>query len=131
MIYWLIISIVGITILVFLAIFLGSDKFLWSNGATIGFGCSIGGILLFIIILGLVIFTRVDYNRFETRIEIQRTQYQELISEDFENPNNILLIEDIIDINKELSGKQASRISYNNWSLYPERVLDIKPIGLE
>lgn len=86
-------------------------------------------VLVTIIVILATIVVRVNYNKFETQIELQREQYQELIER--ENNSSVILVEDIIVLNRELSEKKASRMYYNNWSLYPERVLDIKPIGLE
>ena len=81
------------------------------------------------VILFAIICVRVNYNVFETQVELQRAQYQELIER--ENDSSVILVEDVIALNRELSEKKASRMYYNNWSLYPERVLNIEPIGLE
>lgn len=81
------------------------------------------------IMLIVILCIRIDYNKFEAQIEIQRAQYEQLIEKG--NSSEVILIEDILSINQDLSEMKASRLTYNNWSLYPERVLDIQPIGLE
>jgi len=88
------------------------------------------------IILVCCIVTFLGFNKFEYEIELRRAQYETLMSEDYnplfnDNVYNVYIVEDIISLNKELTGMKASRMYYNNWSLYPERVLDIQPIGLE
>ncbi len=129
--YWIIICVIAIVVFAFLAKFFSSDRFKWNNGVYIASIGAICGVVVFILVLVAMICTKVNYHRFEIQIEIQRAQYQELINKDFTNPDNIILIEDIVNINEELSHMQASKICYKNWSLYPERVLDIQPIGLE
>lgn len=136
MIYWLIIF-AALIIIGILGIYIEKKKNeKTSYGISLDMWPTVLSIISFFvaaIILACCIVTFFGFNKFEYEIELRRAQYETLISDDY-NPlfnDNVYIVEDIVSLNKELTGMKASRMYYNNWSLYPERVLDIRPIGLE
>ena len=133
MLYWLIIGIVFL----YFAIFFARKQHRKDKKEPLNF--TIWPIILAVVgffIAGTIIIcclcAFLGFNRFEYEIELRREQYSVLTSENYNIPSsNVYIIEDVMTINEELTALQASRAYYNNWSLYPERVLDIQPIGLE
>ena len=78
------------------------------------------------------IVTTIDYFAFigfENKIELQRTQY-EMLENELSN-DKITYVLDIIEVNNELADYQAQKQMFKKFSAIPERVFDIKPIGLK
>lgn len=87
--------------------------------------CVIGAMLIL-----CPISIRLDYLQFEKKIEIQRNQFGIMASKEIIN-DNYTYIFDMLEINKELAFWQAAKAQWGIFSNAPNRVMDIKPIGLE
>lgn len=91
----------------------------------------IGMTAIFLSII-LSIITTVDYYafiEFENKIELQRTQYETLENE--LSNDKITYVLDIIEVNNELVDYQVQKQMFKEFSAIPERVFDIKPIGIK
>lgn len=126
MIFWIVIC----------CVFIGLAVMLFGIAPNMGydaeFGCQIGGVLcgaLAVVILLISLITRCEYNQFEKKFEIQRKQY-EIMAEN-EMIDNYTYIFDSLESNRELANYQAARKQWGSFSNVPERVLDIKPIGIK
>ena len=90
---------------------------------------AICGISAFLIVVG-VSSERLEYNKFERSLEIQRNVIEQIYDE-----RNILdynfYIADIVDANAQLADYQASKEYYGIFTIVPDRVMDIKPIGVK
>lgn len=71
---------------------------------------------------------RVSYIEFEQKFMIQKETYSQINFNT--NENSINLIVDIIDANDTLTSYQAIKKLYGDFSVIPERVLDLTPIGI-
>lgn len=67
------------------------------------------------------------YRSIPAQYELQREYYSIVAATD----NDIIYHTDIAELNKQLAQIQAERLTWGNWSMYPEEVLDIKPIGIK
>ena len=90
---------------------------------------TICGVSAFLIFVG-VSAERLEYNKFERSLEIQRNVIEQIYDE-----RNILdyifYIADIVDANAQLADYQASKEYYGTFTIVPDRVMDIKPIGVK
>ena len=90
---------------------------------------TICGVSAFLILVG-VFSERLEYNKFERSLEIQRNVIEQIYDE-----RNILdynfYIADIVDANAQLADYQASKEYYGIFTIVPDRVMDIKPIGVK
>lgn len=84
-----------------------------------------------LVILLVAISYSIEYKNFEASFEIQRQTIAALTENNDINSDNLLYMADIVEANKRLAEMQASKRNWKNWSMYPDRVLDIKPIGLD
>lgn len=75
-----------------------------------------------------IITVRVGYIEFEQKFMIQKETYSQINFNT--NENSINLIADIIDANETLTSYQALKKLYGDFSVIPERVLDLTPIGI-
>lgn len=71
---------------------------------------------------------RIGYIEFEQKFMIQKETYSQINLTT--NENNIYLIADIIETNETLASYQALKKLYGNFSVIPERALDLTPIGI-
>ena len=83
-----------------------------------------------VIALITVADTSISYNQFEISFELQQEVYHNIQENDNWYPD-IYNVADVISANKELCDYQARRKMYGFFSIIPERVLDIKPIGVD
>lgn len=84
--------------------------------------------------LGILLVTisySMEYKNFEASFEIQRQTIAALTEKNNINSDNLLYMADMVEANKQLAEMQASKRNWKNWSMYPDSVLDIKPIGLD
>mgnify|MGYP001776074355 FL=1 len=84
-----------------------------------------------LVILLVAIVYNMEYKNFEASFEIQRQTIAALTENNDINSDNLLYMADMVEANKQLAEMQASKRNWKNWSMYPDRVLDIKPIGLD
>lgn len=84
-----------------------------------------------LVILLVALAYSMEYKNFEASFEIQRQTIAALAENNDINSDNLLYMADIVEANKQLAEMQASKRNWKNWSMYPDRVLDIKPIGLD
>lgn len=82
-------------------------------------------------ILLVAISYSMEYKNFEASFEIQRQTIAALTEKNNINSDNLLYMADMVEANKQLAEMQASKRNWKNWSMYPDSVLDIKPIGLD
>lgn len=75
-----------------------------------------------------IITIRIGYIGFEQRFMIQKETYSQINLTT--NENNIYLITDIMETNETLTSYQALKKLYGDFSVIPERVLDLTPIGI-
>lgn len=133
MVNWLIVAV--ILAVLFVALFIVSVKVLedmcnWAVEVGAALSTAFCGAAALVILLLALVYT-MDYKNFETSFEIQRQTVAELAANGEINSDNLLYMADIVEANKELAEKQASKRNWKDWSMYPDRVLDIKPIGLD
>lgn len=123
MTFWVSIIILCIVTFIFCVIYCrksSSDVFI--------IGAIASGVLTFIIGL-TVLVCWMEYINFENSFAIQQDFYQEIIESD--SPlNDVYLTADIINANQELTKFQASKKIYGPFTVVPDRVLDITPIGI-
>lgn len=126
MIFWSIFNIISIIISIGLIVWGTID----SNDLVLILGVAILG--AFIIILIAQIAGYCTYLSFEEAFEIQRNNFEAFSSD----PNlmtdiaKLQLIVDIMEINKDLANYQADKNIFGFFSIYPERVYSIQPIGM-
>ena len=84
-----------------------------------------------LVILLVAISYSMEYKNFEASFEIQRQTIAALTEKNNINSDNLLYMADMVEANKRLAEMQASKRNWKNWSMYPDSVLDIKPIGLD
>ena len=84
-----------------------------------------------LVILLVAISYSMEYKNFEASFEIQRQTIAALTEKNNINSDNLLYMADMVEANKRLAEMQASKRNWENWSMYPDSVLDIKPIGLD
>ena len=84
-----------------------------------------------LVILLVAISYSMEYKNFEASFEIQRQTVAALAENNDINSDNLLYMADMVEANKKLAEMLASKKNWKNWSMYPDRVLDIKPIGLD
>lgn len=76
----------------------------------------------------IIITVRVGYIEFEQKFMIQKETYSQINLTT--NENNIYLITDIMETNETLTSYQAIKKLYGDFSVIPERVLNLTPIGI-
>ena len=77
-----------------------------------------------------LIGVRNDYNKFERSFEIQRAYIEEIAAADPDADMSLIYMADMIEANQQLANYQAAREVNGFFSLIPERVFDIDPIGV-
>lgn len=93
-------------------------------------GAAFCGVTTLVILLVAISYS-MEYKNFEASFEIQRQTIAALTEKNNINSDNLLYMADMVEANKRLAEMQASKRNWKNWSMYPDSVLDIKPIGLD
>lgn len=78
-----------------------------------------------------MLVTTCEYRSFLASFETQRTIVTQMSQSHQFNDNTLIYIADIIDANQKLAEIQGSKKAWGGWSLYPDSVIDVVPIGLE
>lgn len=127
MLFWFLIGTIAVVIGIALFILATYISYEYDLYAQIG-----GVIFIFVAIFSFLIPTvnRCEYRCFEKQFEIQKAQYEILVENDELN-DNINYIFDMLESNRELAKYQAAKKTYGFASAIPDRVLDIKPIGIK
>ena len=117
MLYWGII--LFICIIVFVVLFKALNNRCWY-----------WGMAAFVIALAMLLST-CQYRSFLASFEIQRTIITQMSQSYNFNDNTLIYIADMIDANQELAEIQGSKKAWGGWSMYPDSVMDVVPLGLE
>lgn len=126
MTFWIFIITICVIACIISIIYIKKSKF--SNDALMLFSL-LSGIMSFLITI-IVVCCWMDYINFEHSFVIQKQTYEEIAAS--ENPiNDLYLTIDIIGANAELADYQASKNIYGPFTIVPDRVLDITPIGVD
>lgn len=129
MVNWMIVALVAAMLFVMLLIV--SIKVLdYEYDWIAALGAAFCGAATLVILLVAIVYT-MEYKNFEASFEIQRQTVAALAENNDINSDNLLYMADMVEANKQLAEMQASKKNWKNWSMYPDRVLDIKPIGLD
>lgn len=129
MVNWMIVALIGA--LLFVMLLIVSIKVLdYEYDWIAALGAGLCGATTLVILLVALIYS-MEYKNFEASFEIQRQTIAALTENNDINSDNLLYMADMVEANKQLAEMQASKRNWKNWSMYPDRVLDIKPIGLD
>lgn len=127
MLYWGII--LFICIIVFVVSLKALNKSCWDS--TLYFvSMLLAGTAAFVIALTMLV-TTCEYRSFLASFETQRTIITQMSQSNQFNDNTLIYVADIIDANQKLAEIQGSKKVWGGWSLYPDSVMDVIPIGLE
>lgn len=123
MLYW------SIILFICIIIFVVSLKAPWDS--TLYFASAVlTGMVAFIIAL-VMLLTTCEYRSFLASFETQRTIITQMSQSHQFNYNTLIYVADIIDANQKLAEIQGSKKAWGGWSMYPDSVMDVVPIGLE
>lgn len=129
MVNWMMVAVIAAVLFVMLLIV--SIKVLdYEYDWIAALGAAFCGATTLVILLVALAYT-MEYKNFEASFEIQRQTIAALTENNDINSDNLLYMADMVEANKQLAEMQASKRNWKNWSMYPDRVLDIKPIGLD
>lgn len=129
MVNWMIVALIAAMLFVMLLIVsikVLDDEYDWIAAL----GAAFCGATTLVILLVAIAYS-MEYKNFEASFEIQRQTIAALTENNDINSDNLLYMADMVEANKQLAEMQASKRNWKNWSMYPDRVLDIKPIGLD
>lgn len=88
------------------------------------------GMAAFVIAL-VMLLTTCEYKSFLASFETQRTIITQMSQTHQFNDNTLIYIADMVDANQKLAEIQGSKKAWGGWSMYPDSVMDVVPIGLE
>lgn len=88
------------------------------------------GTAAFVIVLAMLLIT-CEYRSFLASFETQRTIITQMAQSNQFNDNTLIYVADMIDANQKLAEIQGSKKAWGGWSMYPDSVMDVVPIGLE
>lgn len=129
MVNWMIVALIAA--LLFVMLLIVSIKVLdYEYDWIAALGAAVCGATSLVILLVAIVYS-MEYKNFEASFEIQRQTIAALTENNDINSDNLLYMADTVEANKQLAEMQASKRNWKNWSMYPDRVLDIKPIGLD
>lgn len=129
MVNWMIVALIAA--LLFVMLLIVSIKVLdYEYDWIAALGAAFCGVTTLVILLAAIAYS-MEYKNFEASFEIQRQTIAALTENNNINSDNLLYMADMVEANKQLAEMQANKRNWKNWSMYPDRVLDIKPIGLD
>lgn len=127
MLYWSII--IFICIIIFAISLKALKKSCWDS--TLYFVSTLlTAIVAFIIALAMLL-TTCEYRSFLASFETQRTIITQMSQSHQFNDNTLIYVVDMIDANQKLAEIQGSKKAWGGWSMYPDSVMNVVPIGLE
>lgn len=129
MVNWMIVTLIAAMLFVMLLI-VSIKVFGHEYDWIAALGATFCGVTTLVILLVAISYS-MEYKNFEASFEIQRQTIAALTEKNNINSDNLLYMADMVEANKRLAEMQASKRNWKNWSMYPDRVLDIKPIGLD
>ena len=124
--YWFIVAAIALVVAIGTGKYFNKDGDFFTN-APIGIVPMVAylyAIVFFILICAIC--DSVDFKTFEAKYELQKELYSVVSTAD-----NYIATANIIEINDQLFNFQAGKKQFGNWSMIPERVLDMEPIGIE
>ena len=127
MLYWSII--LFICIIIFIISLIAFHKSDWDSTLYFASTFLIGIVAFFIALVMLV--TVCEYRNFLASFEAQRTIITQMSQSHQFNDDTLIYVADIIDANQKLAEIQGSKKAWGGWSMYPDSVMDVVPIGLE
>lgn len=122
MLYW------GIILFICIIVFVVSLKALDSTLYLVS--TLLAGVVAVIIALAMLL-TTCEYRSFLASFETQRTIITQMSQSHQFNDDTLIYVADMIDANQKLAEIQGSKKAWGGWSLYPDSVMDVVPIGLE
>ena len=78
-----------------------------------------------------MLLTTCEYRSFLASFETQRTIITQMSQSHQFNDNTLIYVADMIDANQKLAEIQGSKKAWGGWSMYPDSVMNVVPIGLE
>jgi hypothetical protein len=129
MVNWMIVALIAAMLFVMLLI-VSIKVFGHEYDWIAALGAAFCGVTALVILLVAISYS-MEYKNFEASFEIQRQTIAALTEKNNINSDNLLYMADMVEANKQLAEMQASKRNWKNWSMYPDSVLDIKPIGLD
>lgn len=90
----------------------------------------LAGTVAFVIALVMLV-TTCEYRSFLASFETQRTIITQMSQSHQFNDDTLIYVADMIDANQKLAEIQGSKKAWGGWSMYPDSVMDVVPIGLE
>lgn len=129
MVNWMIVALIAAMLFVMLRI-VSIKVFGHEYDWIAALGAAFCGVTALAILLVAISYS-MEYKNFEASFEIQRQTIAALTEKNNINSDNLLYMADMVEANKQLAEMQASKRNWKNWSMYPDSVLDIKPIGLD
>lgn len=127
MLYWGII--LFICIIVFVVSLRALTKSYWDSTLYL-VSTLLTGMVAFIIALAMLL-TTCEYRSFLASFGTQRTIITQMSQSHQFNDDTLIYVADMIDANQKLAEIQGSKKAWGGWSLYPDSVMDVVPIGLE
>mgnify|MGYP000844193338 FL=1 len=127
MFYWGII--LFICIIVFVVSLKALNKSCWDSTLYL-VSILLTGVVAVIIALAMLL-TTCEYRSFLASFETQRTIITQMSQTHQFNDNTLIYVADMIDANQKLAEIQGSKKAWGGWSMYPDSVMDVVPIGLE
>lgn len=127
MLYWGII--LFICIIIFVVSLRALNKSCWDSTLYL-VSTLLTGMVAFIIAL-VMILTTYEYRSFLASFETQRTIITQMSQSHQLNDDTLIYVADMIDANQTLAKIQGSKKAWGGWSMYPDSVMDVVPIGLE
>lgn len=101
-----------------------------SGSEIYAFGAIVSSFIAFFIALAMLV-TVCEYRSFLASFETQRTIITQMSQSHQLNDDTLIYVADMIDANQKLAEIQGSKKAWGGWSLYPDSVMDITPIGME
>nr|DAG20793.1 MAG TPA: hypothetical protein [Caudoviricetes sp.] len=127
MLYWSII--IFICIIIFAISLKALKKSYWNS--TFYFTSTLSTFIVAFFIGFAMLLTTCEYKSFLASFETQRTIITQMSQSHQFNYNTLIYVADIIDANQKLAEIQGSKKAWGGWSMYPDSVMDVVPIGLE
>ena len=127
MLYWGII--IFICIIVFVVSLKALNKSRWDS-ILYFISTLLAGAVAFVIALVMLV-TTCEYRSFLASFETQRTIITQMSQSHQFNDDTLIYVADMIDANQKLAEMQGSKKAWGGWSMYPDSVMDVVPIGLE
>lgn len=124
--YWFIVAAIALVVAIGIGKYFSKDGGFFTNAPVeiVPMVACLYAIVFFILICA--IRDSVGFKTFEAKYELQKELYSTVSTAD-----NYIATENIIETNDQLFVFQAGKKQFGNWSMIPERVLDMEPIRIK